>query len=88
MSIHQKLLPAAILTAILLPAHAGRAADSSSWEGAWSGKLGTSRPWPISVTISQAKVVSFSEKGVPLEVSYSKINPSKITFGDQVNYRM
>ena len=45
-----------------------------------------SQTWPISVTISQAKVVSFSEKGVPLAVRYSKITPTMVTFGDQTHY--
>jgi hypothetical protein len=43
-------------------------------------------PWPISVTISRAKVVSFSEKGVPLDVRDSKITPTTVTFGDRIHY--
>jgi hypothetical protein len=84
MNVGQSSLRTAILAAIVLAVHAGQAADST-WEGAWSGKLGA---WPISVTISQAKRVGFSENGIPLAVRYSKITPTRVTFGDQTNYSM
>jgi hypothetical protein len=88
MSVHQRLLLAAILSAVLLPALVSWADDPNSWDGAWSGELGASNPWPVAVAISQAKVVSFSENGVPLEVRYSEITPTTVSFGDPANYNI
>jgi len=86
MIIPRCLLLAAILPAIVLPAQAVQPDAMSPWEGTWNGTLGQPHPWPISVTISQGKVVSFSEKGVSLDVRYTRITPTTVTFGDQVHY--
>jgi hypothetical protein len=79
-------LSVAILTATLLFAQASWGADVSSWDGTWNGSLGKEKPWPISVSITNGKVVSFTEAGVPFGVQYTKVTPDTVFFGDQANY--
>ncbi len=84
----RSLLTATILTAILAFAHPSLSAEASPWDGAWTGMLGKAHPWPVSITISNGKVVSFSEGGAPFGIRYSKITPSTVSFGDQNHYIM
>jgi hypothetical protein len=79
-------LSVAILTATLLSAQASWGADASSWDGTWNGSLGKEKPWPISVSITNGKVVSFTEAGVPFGVQYTKVTPDTVFFGDQTHY--
>jgi hypothetical protein len=88
MTIGRSFVPVAILTAILFSAPAARAADAGSWDGTWNGTLGKVNPWPISISITNGKVISFTEKGVPFDVQYTKVTPEVIMFGDQVHYSM
>jgi len=81
-------LSVAILTATLLSAQASWGADASSWDGTWNGSLGKVKPWPISVSIANGKVVSFTEEGVPFDVQYTKITQDVVFFGDQAHYSM
>ncbi len=82
----RSLLMATILPAILVSAHPSLGAEASPWDGAWTGMLGKAHPWPVSITISNGKVVSFSERGAPFEIRYTKITPSTVSFGDQNHY--
>jgi hypothetical protein len=84
----RSLLLAAILPTILVSAHPSLGAEASPWDGAWNGKLGKAHPWPISVTISNGKVVSFSEGGAPFDIRYTQVTPTTISFGDQNHYSM
>lgn len=86
MTIGRRFSAAAILTATLFSAQASRGADAGSWDGSWSGTLGSVKPWPISISITQGKVVSFTEAGVPFDVRYTKITPDTVFFGDQAHY--
>jgi hypothetical protein len=86
MTVNRRLLLVAILSAITLSVHAGRAENASPWQGTWNGTVGVSQPWPVSVTIANGKVVNFSEDGVPFDVEYAKITPTMVTFGDQIHY--
>jgi hypothetical protein len=45
-----------------------------------------SHAWPITLTIANGKVVSFSEDGVRFDVWYTKITPTVLTFGDEIHY--
>ena len=74
MIVNRSSLLAVILPAILVTTHASWAADSGSWDGTWNGMLGGTYPWPVSITISQGKVASFSEKGVTFDVRCTKID--------------
>jgi hypothetical protein len=88
MSIGRRLLPISILSAILFSPQAGLAGDADLWDGTWSGTLGRTNPWPISVSISHGKVVTFIEKGAPFDVQYSKVTAESVMFGDQRHYSM
>jgi hypothetical protein len=63
MTIGQRFLRVAMLTATLFSAQASRGQDAASWDGTWNGTLGKNHPWPISVSIANGKVVGFTEKG-------------------------
>jgi hypothetical protein len=84
--VSRRFMLAAFLPAILMSTQASRANDPNLWDGAWNGTLGAKSPWPISITISQGKVSSFSERGVPLGIRYTKITPTALYFGDQAHY--
>jgi hypothetical protein len=77
-----------LLIAILLVvcAQAPRAAENTSWDGAWTGSLG--RVSAISVTIANNKVVSYFFRGAPIKIVYDKITPAKVSFGDPDHYKM
>src|ERR1700722_7804626 len=79
-------LSVAILTAVVFSAQASWGADASSWDGTWNGSLGKVKPWPVSVSITNGKVVSFTEAGVPFGVQYTKVTPDMVFFGDQTHY--
>jgi hypothetical protein len=86
MGVRRRLVLAAVLPAIFASVHASRGAEAGSWDGTWKGMLGETPAWPISITISQGNVVSFSEKGVPVNIRYAKITPSTVYFGDKDHY--
>jgi len=86
MIIGRGFLSVAILMATLLSAQVSWGADASSWDGTWNGSLGKVKPWPVSVSITNGKVVSFTEAGVPFGVQYTKVTPDMVFFGDQAHY--
>lgn len=88
MKLNRNILFAAILPALLVSPQMGRAADASVWDGTWSGVLGKVKPWPISVTIAQGKVVNFIENGAAFDVQFTKITPTMVVFGDPLHYSM
>jgi hypothetical protein len=88
MTIDRRSLLIAILPALLISAQAARAQAAWSWDGTWTGTLGPSNPWPMSITITQGKVVSYTLKGTPYDVQYSKVGPTTVSFGDRDNYRV
>jgi hypothetical protein len=81
-------LLAAALPVLLIGAAPSYASDVASWDGTWNGKLGRTKPWPISLTISQGKVVKFTEDGAPFDVEFSKVTPTHVIFGDRIHYTM
>jgi hypothetical protein len=81
------LASAAVLIIVLASAGSALAADVN-WDGTWSGKLGRQDPWPVTVVIAGGKVVSFTERGVAFGVSFSKVKPNAVVFGDKVNYQV
>ena len=86
MTVNRSSVLAVILPAILVTTHASWAGDSGSWDGTWNGTLGGAYLWPVSITISQGKVASFSEKGVPFDVRCTKMTLTAVHFGDQTHY--
>jgi hypothetical protein len=87
---NRRFLLIALLPALLLSAEAARADDTASWDGTWTGTLG--RPpgaaSPIAITIAEGKVVSYTLRGAPFVIQYSKVTPTNVSFGDHDNYSM
>jgi len=88
MTTGRRLIPLSILAALLFSAPGSRAADMDLWDGTWNGTLGKTNPWPITVSISHGKVVSFVEKGAPFTIQYTKVTPDTVMFGDPLHYSM
>lgn len=86
MTIDRRFLLIAALPVLLASLQMGRAGDAASWDGAWSGQLGDSDPWPIVVTIAHGKVASYTEKGAPFDIQFSKVTPTTVFFGDRDHY--
>jgi hypothetical protein len=82
-----RFLQAAVFAVAFAGASGASAADVN-WDGTWSGSLGKAKPWPMTVVITQGKVVQFSERGVPFDVRFSKETPNGIVFGDGANYQV
>jgi hypothetical protein len=79
-------LPAglALLAIAIVPA-AARQASNASWDGTWTGVVNTSEP--VSVTISQGKVVSYAIRGgQPFDIGYSQVDRRSVAFGDHANF--
>lgn len=85
MTIDRRLLLIAIPFALLLPAAASQAADLS-WDGVWIGKL--EHVSPLTLTIADNKVVSYSIEGAPVVVQYAKATPTTFSFGDRDHFSM
>ena len=88
MTIVRGFLSVAMLTATLFSAQASWGADANPWDGTWSGTLGKTKPWPISVSITNGQVVSFTESGVPFDVKYTKVTSDAVFFGDNTHYNI
>lgn len=82
-----RFLQVALFASALAGASAASAADMN-WDGTWSGTLGKVKPWPMTVVITQGKVVQFSEAGVSFDVRFSNATPNGIVFGDGANYQV
>ncbi|HXW19883.1 MAG TPA: hypothetical protein VEK35_05210 [Roseiarcus sp.] len=86
MTIVRRILLVALLTTPLQGvAYAER---QSSWDGVWTGAVGKIDPSPISISIANDKVVSYTIGGAPLDIEYSRVTPTSISFGDHDHYFM
>jgi hypothetical protein len=84
MSIGRRVRVLAAFAAVILPA-AANAASETSWDGTWIGMLNNSEP--VSVTISGGKVVSYAIRGgQPFDIAYSEVTRKTVSFGDHANY--
>jgi hypothetical protein len=88
MKLNRNVLIAAIVPALLMSAQISRADDAGVWNGTWNGTLGKTKPWPITVTVDQGKVVNFTENGATFDVKYTNITPTILSFGDPLHYSM
>ncbi|MGO8798900.1 MAG: hypothetical protein ACLQJL_07415 [Roseiarcus sp.] len=86
MTIDRRFVLMTALPALLVSFQPGRAADAVAWDGTWNGMLGKHDPWPIAVTIAGGKVVSYTEKGAPFDVQYTRMTPTTLSFGDRDHY--
>ena len=60
--------------------HAHRAAAGGSWDGRWAGAWGGNDA--TAINISGGKVVSYEYGGSTNPVGWSKVSPSRITYGE------
>ncbi len=74
------------LSALLFTLVAAEAAGPSAWQGTWVGTVGRQKPWPISITIADGKVVKYSLDGEPFAVQFSRVTRTEADFGDRDNY--
>jgi hypothetical protein len=86
MPVSRSLLLIAIALTILVPIEAGRAEQTSPWDGTWTGSFG--KRSAISITIAQNKVVNYSFRGAPIAIAYDKLTDSSVSFGDRDHYNM
>jgi hypothetical protein len=86
MTIGRRFLLITALPALLTSAQAVWAQAAWSWDGTWTGTLGKVHPWPMSVMITDGKVVSYTLKSTPFDIQYSKVGPTTFSFGDRDNY--
>jgi hypothetical protein len=64
------------------------AESQSSWDGVWTGAVGRIDPSPISISIANDKVVSYTVGGAPFDIQYSRVTPTSVSFGDHDHYFM
>jgi hypothetical protein len=88
MKIARRFLMFGILPALLISAPAAQAQMASPWDGTWKGTMGRIVPSDITITIAQGKVVSYTVRGAPYDIQYSKLTPDAVSFGDKDNYFM
>jgi hypothetical protein len=86
MIIGRRFLLVAVPLAFLMPGGASQAEEKNAWDGTWTGLLGNVSP--IAVTIADDKVVSYTIRGAPFDIQYSKVTPTKVSFGDRDHYAM
>src|SRR5579872_2904178 len=84
MAVNRRLLFAVLS---LCPAAASAAGQGApSWDGIWTGVEAKADAAPIQIAIIDGKVVSYTFEGAPLVVSFSKITPTSVSFGDRDHY--
>jgi hypothetical protein len=88
MTIVRRFLFLALLPMLLLLGQAARAGTQWSWDGTWTGAVGRIEPSPISISIVQDKVVSYTLGGAPFDIQYSRVTPTSVSFGDRDHYFM
>jgi hypothetical protein len=86
MAVDRRLLLIASLPALLILSAPARAQGERSWDGTWTGLEGRHHVAPIEIAIANGKVVSYTLSGAPFEVQYSRVTPTKVSFGDRDHY--
>jgi hypothetical protein len=69
--------------ASLSPFVAAAASTNTSWDGTWTGVLYN---MPVSVSISDGKVIGYSLQGASYDIQYADVTPTTVSFGDRDNY--
>jgi len=62
------------------------AQEAQSWDGIWTGVEAQIESAPIQIAIADGKVISYTLKGAPLLIQYSKVTPTSVSFGDRDHY--
>jgi hypothetical protein len=73
----------AVSLASLCPVVAAAASSDASWEGTWTGVLYN---MPVSVSISDGKVIDYTFQGASYDIQYTKVTPTSVSFGDRDHY--
>jgi len=82
-----RYLTALALAPVLLASTPSAHADNgASWDGTWTGSQGKKLVWPVSISVTEGKVVNYTLRGVEFPVRFSEVTPTKISFGDRDNY--
>jgi hypothetical protein len=76
----------ALASILLASAPSVRAESAASWDGTWVGSEGRRLVWPISISVAEGKVVTYTLRGVAFPVRFSEVTPTKISFGDRDHY--
>jgi|ERR1700722_18211953 hypothetical protein len=82
----RRLIFTTMLLGLVVPAAASRAAADGSWDGAWRGSL--QHLSDLALTVANDKVVSYTIGGAPVAVSYTKVTPTSLSFGDRDHFSM
>lgn len=84
--LNRRLLPIALLPALLFASGFAHAQSAPSWDGIWTGLEGNIASAPIQIAIVDGKVISYTLKGAPFSVQYSTVTPTAVSFGDRDHY--
>jgi hypothetical protein len=76
-----------VLAALMFIAPSSWARDiSRQWDGTWKGKIGPFVFSDVAVKIADGKVVSYTLRGAPFVIKFSKVSHNAVSFGDGENY--
>ena len=84
--LNRRLLPIALLPALLFASGLACAQSAPSWDGLWTGVEGNIASAPIQIAIVDGKVISYTLNGAPFSVQYSSVTSSAVSFGDHDHY--
>lgn len=84
--LNRRLLPIALLPALLFASGLACAQSAPSWDGLWTGVEGNIASAPIQIAIVDGKVISYTLNGAPFSVQYSNVTPTAVSFGDHDHY--
>jgi hypothetical protein len=84
MAVNRRLLVAVLPLCVATASAAAQGAPS--WDGIWTGVEAQADAAPIQIAIAGGKVVSYTFEGAPFVVSFSKITPTSVSFGDRDHY--
>jgi len=84
MPVNRRLLVAVLPFCVATASAATQGAPS--WDGIWTGVEAQADAAPIQIAIAGGKVVSYTFEGAPFVVSFSKITPTSVSFGDRDHY--
>jgi hypothetical protein len=88
--VSRRLLLLAVPLALLFSPVAAQTPDKWSWDGTWTGMQvhPPGPPWAASITIANGKVTSYLVRDAGVDIKYSNVTPTVVTFGDRDNYVM
>jgi hypothetical protein len=87
--VSRRFLVLAVPLALLVSPVAAQTPDKWSWDGTWTGMQvhPPGPPWAASITIASG-VTNYLVKDAVVDIKYSNVTPTVVTFGDRDNYVM